>query len=114
MEHKGEDFSVEFSEENKTIEFFGTIRLKDKEEYQHIADVMDEAAKVVESDLILDFRDLKYLNSSGINMFSKFIIMSRREDKLKIKVLGNPDISWQKKSLINFQRLWNKVEVIID
>ena len=114
MEYKGDDFFVDFVETGRTVEFYGTIRLRDKAEYQLIADIMDKAAEIIDEEMILDLRKLKYLNSSGINMFSKFIIMARSANKLKIKVLGNSDISWQQKSLKNFQRLWNSVDVVIN
>ncbi len=113
MEYKGEDFFVDFNESGKLVEFYGTIRLRDKSEYELINDILIKAADTVESDLILDLRNLKYLNSSGINMFSKFIIMARRANKIKVEVLGNSEISWQQKSLRNLQRLWSEVVISI-
>ena len=114
MEHKNKDFVVQFIETGNKVDFYGTMRLRDHTEYQLINDIIVKAAETVDGELQLDLRHLKYLNSAGINMFSKFIIMSRNANKISIKVLGNSNISWQSKSLKNLQRLWDKVVIVID
>ena len=113
MEYKGEDFYVDFPESGNTVEFNGTIRLRDKSEYQMIADILEKALDMVSSTLILDIKELTYLNSSGINMFSKFIITAKHKNANTVEILGNAAISWQQKSLKNLQRLWSEVKINI-
>jgi len=132
MEFKGEDCLVTFNELKNTIEFFGTIRLRDSSDYKSIGDLLENALCTVAQELILaigdllenalctvaqelvlDFRNLQFLNSAGINTISKFIIAARCSDKVNVKVMGNEQISWQQKSLRNLQKLWPKVQIEI-
>jgi hypothetical protein len=113
MEFKGEDCLVTFNELKNTIEFFGTIRLRDSSDYKSIGDLLENALCTVAQELVLDFRNLQFLNSAGINTISKFIIAARCSDKVNVKVMGNEQISWQQKSLRNLQKLWPKVQIEI-
>ena len=113
MELKGEDYIVTYSESKDAIEFFGTIRLRDSADYSSIGELLNEAHSKASELLTLDFRNLKFLNSAGINTVSKFVITARRSDTVALKVLGNSEISWQQKSLKNLQKLWPKVQIEI-
>lgn len=113
MEYKGEDFYVDFPESGNTVEFNGTIRLRDKSEYQVIADILDKALETVSPTLILDLKELSYLNSSGINMFSKFIITAKHKNTCAVEICGSSTISWQQKSLKNLRRIWPEIKIEI-
>lgn len=113
MELKGEDYLVSFNEPKHTVEFFGTIRLRDSSDYKSISDILETAHGKAESELVLDFRNLQFLNSAGINTISKFVITARSFDSVLLTVLGNEQISWQQKSLKNLQKLWPKVQITI-
>jgi hypothetical protein len=113
MEIKTPDFSVFYNEANHLVEFAGTIRLKDSGEYVQISDILTKAYGDAQDVFTLDLKQLEFLNSGGINAISKFVLSSKRIDKAKIIVLGNKDIYWQQKSLVNLRKLWNKVEVEI-
>jgi hypothetical protein len=114
MELKGEDYTVSFNSDNNTVEFSGSMRLRDSEEYQSLSDMLNEFQESITDNLILDFKNLKFMNSSGINTISKFVIKSRKADRINLIVYGNKDISWQQKSLANLQKLWSKVNVEIE
>jgi hypothetical protein len=113
MELKGEDYLVTYDESRNAIEFFGTIRLRDSSDYSSIGELLESAHGKAAAELSLDFRNLKFLNSAGINTISKFVITARRADTVALKVLGNSEISWQQKSLKNLQKLWPKVQIEI-
>jgi hypothetical protein len=113
MEIKGEDYLVTYNESRNTVEFFGTIRLRDSSDYSTISDLLDTAHGKATVALVLDFRNLNFLNSAGINTISKFVITARRADTVTLKVVGNSQISWQQKSLKNLQKLWPKVQIEI-
>ncbi len=113
MELKGEDYIVTYNEMTNAIEFFGTIRLRDSSDYSSISDLLEMAHKNAVDVMSLDFRNLQFLNSAGINTISKFVIVTRRADTVALKVLGNSEISWQQKSLKNLQKLWPKVQIEI-
>jgi anti-anti-sigma factor len=55
--------------------------------------------------IVLDLKNLEFLNSSGISMLSKFVINIREKNSTQILVKGSESIPWQGKSLKNLQRL---------
>ena len=112
---KGEEYSVEYNNGTRSVSFTGTIRLQTTEEYEPITQLLHQAHDSADSGepVHLDFRQLQFLNSSGINIISRFVIAARKQDKVNLKVLGNRDIYWQQKSLTNLQRLWSKVAIEI-
>lgn len=114
MEIKGEDYSIFFNEANNTIEFYGSIRLRGTDEYKKMNELLNEAHNKTNENLTLNFRYLQFLNSAGINTISKFVINSRKSNKIKLTVLGNKEIYWQNKSLPNLQKLWSEVQIEIN
>ncbi len=111
MEIKTQDYEVWFSEDTSTITCKGRLRLAGLEEYQPIIQFLDEALRSTPSLLILDLTGLEYLNSSGINVFLKFVLKVRQQKVTQLTVLGSSDIPWQGKSLKNFQRLMPELKL---
>jgi len=107
------NYSVEFKEEEKKVVFIGTLRLQGKEQYQEIYDLLVKASKIAGDSLDIDMRELKFLNSSGISSLSLFMIQLRKQN-VRIRIFGSSAISWQVKSLQNFQKLYNQVEILIN
>jgi hypothetical protein len=112
---KGEEYTVEYNQGTQSVSFIGTIRLQTAEEYEPIMHMLHKAHDAAEPNatIYLDFRQLRFLNSSGINTISRFVIAARKQDKISLTALGNQDIYWQQKSLANLQRLWSKVQIKI-
>ena len=112
---KDDEYLVEYNEATKQIRFDGTIRLRTTDEYAPITDLLHKAHDSVneEDTISLDFSELRFLNSSGINAISRFVIAARKKAKINLKVIGNHEIYWQQKSLKNLQRLWSKVQIDI-
>jgi len=111
----GPEYSVEYNMGSHTVSFIGTIRLQTTDEYAPIMTLLQAVHDGLDpqTPLILDLRQLRFLNSSGINTISRFVIKARKADKLALQVLGNQEIYWQQKSLINLQRLWPKLQIEI-
>jgi hypothetical protein len=95
------------------VEFFGTLRLRDSADYKPLTQMLETAHKNAKDAVVLDFRNLQFLNSAGINTISRFVITARTADSVQLRVLGNSEISWQNKSLVNLQKLWAKVAIEI-
>ena len=111
MEFRGEDFVINYNQASNSVEFFGTLRLRDSADYKPLTDIFEAAHRNAKDVLILDFRNLQFLNSAGINTISRFVITARTSDTAQLRVLGNNEISWQQKSLRNLQKLWAKVAI---
>jgi hypothetical protein len=114
QEFKGNGYSVEYDEKNHTVTFQGIMRLKTSKDYAPVSELLQSVYDIANKNnliLTLDFRRLQFINSSGIHALSKFVIDVRTANKSEIHVLGNPDIYWQHRSLLNLSKLWPKVQV---
>jgi len=104
-EVKGEDYRVWYDSSSNTINCEGSLRLGGSEEYAPIVQLLEEAIASPPIDLVMNLTELEFLNSSGINMLSKFVIKARQKSGVNITVRGSEAIPWQGKSLKNLQRL---------
>ena len=114
MELKDIDYQIQFDESSKIMKFNGSIRLQNLPAYEPIKNFLKEAGSKSDGALItLDFTTLQFVNSSGITTLSMFIIESRKNANYKVAIKGSSQISWQAKSLANFQKLWDSVTLEI-
>ena len=105
MEIKTSDYTVKFDEANALVTCAGSFRLNGVDEYSPIVNLLQSAADQSPDRLTLDLRSLEFLNSSGINVLSKFVISMRQRANIQLIVKGSKRIPWQTKSLLNLQRL---------
>ncbi|GAB4342317.1 MAG: hypothetical protein OHK0047_34370 [Leptolyngbyaceae cyanobacterium] len=111
MEIKTQDYQIWYTEETSTITCQGRLRLAGLEEYQPIIQFLDDILNSQAPLLILDLAGLEFLNSSGINVFLKFVLKVRQQKTTKLTVLGSSKVPWQGKSLKNFQRLMPELKL---
>ena len=104
MEIVNDDYAVKYDSENNTVVCSGSFRLTGSE-YADVTEILNAAADAKPEVLTLDLTGLQFLNSSGINTLSKFIIRLRKHKASQVNVKGNGEFAWQKKSLANFQKL---------
>jgi hypothetical protein len=107
------DATIIYNESESVIVFEGSMRLPNMQEYSVISDFLKEATDASDEHLTMDLKSLEFLNSSGITTLSLFILNCKKAGNPQITVLGNNSISWQQKSISNFKKLWNDVEIII-
>jgi hypothetical protein len=55
--------------------------------------------------IVLDLRELDFLNSSGITMLSRFVMEARDRPGIDVQVLAFETVPWHARSLRNLQRL---------
>lgn len=101
----GENYTVQYDAASHTVRFEGSLRLSGMEDYNPILDLLRNSAGQPGELMTLDMRDLEFLNSSGITMFSRYIIESRDQSHARVRVLGSESIPWHARSLKNLQRL---------
>jgi hypothetical protein len=63
--------------------------------------------------IVLDLRELDFLNSSGITMFSRFVIEARDHAGIDLQFLASASVSWHARSLKNLQRLMPALKVCL-
>ena len=104
MDITHDDYQVRYDESGSTVSCHGSFRLHG-EEYKPILDLLVSAANAKPATLTLDVQELQFLNSSGINTLSKFILQVRKLKASQVVVKGSGQYPWQAKSLKNLQRL---------
>ncbi len=102
------DFTVYFEPSEQTVVLIGSLRLNAAPEYEPISQLMSQALeKLIGAGkplIILDVRELKFLNSSGINLLYQFVLKVRKLGGIGMKVLGSSGNAWQTKSLANMTK----------
>ena len=93
------DYLVTYDATTATVVCQGAFRLRGSEEYTPISQLLTEAADAKQSTLTLDLRALAFLNSSGINALSKFVLQVRKHNVSQIVIKGSRQFPWQEKSL---------------
>lgn len=114
MEIQSKDYSIFYDSVTKTISCQGSLRLNGMEEYASIVKLLNDVADHDPLTLTLNLRNLEFLNSSGINVISKFVIKVRQKGTIQMLVLGSKSIPWQGKSLKNLQRLMPKLQLELE
>ncbi len=104
-EIKTKDYTICYDPTTTTVSYYGSLRLIGIEEYGSIVQLLDNLADQKPPAITLNFRELEFLNSSGINIISKFVIKVRQEETIQLIIQGSQSIAWQGKSLRNLQRL---------
>jgi len=104
MDITHQDYQVQYDEATATVRCSGSFRLHG-EEYKPVLDLLTRAADARPATLTLDLRELQFLNSSGINTLSKFVLQVRKHGTSQVVVQGSTRYPWQEKSLKNLQRL---------
>jgi len=111
MEINQEGYSISFNDVKHEIICQGSLMLTGTEEYAPILELFKQASEQVESSLKLDICSLDFINSSGINTMTKFIIMVRNQNALKLTMVYTGKQAWQVKLASNLQRLMPSLEL---
>ena len=112
MEINNADYRVWYDESRNTIALEGSFRLNGSF-YDPISQLLESVLAQKPASLRLDLTELKFLNSSGINVLAKFAILVRNAGNLPMTVVGNRKIPWQEKSLPNLKKLYPALELVI-
>lgn len=110
---KTEDYEVCYKRETQTIVLSGSLRLSGLEDTNPVIKLLNDVLDEEPENLIFDLQNLEFLNSSGINMLSKFVIKVRQKQNVALKILASYKIPWQGKSLKNLQKLLPSLELEI-
>jgi hypothetical protein len=111
MEVFDKEYSIVYQADTATVTCKGSLSLNGSQEYEPMLKLLLQASTQPIEQLTLDVRDLTFLNSSGINTFTKFIIHVRKQNELRLKIVGREAIAWQVKLSRNLQRLLPTLEI---
>lgn len=109
-----EDYHVTYESETTTISLEGSLRLSGLEQSNPIVQFLNEALESEENTITLNLRNLRFLNSFGINILSKFVIKVRKTKTKNLIILASHQFPWQGKSLKNLQKLMPTIQLQLD
>lgn len=112
MEITSEKYSVQYDAAAQTVFCRGTLRLAGMEEYAPIVKLLDQVIADHPPVVRLNLQDLEFLNSSGINVLSRFVLKVRSQKDMQLIVQGSTAIPWQEQSLTNLQRLMPQLQLM--
>jgi hypothetical protein len=107
----GESYEIQVNDDNTTVFFKGALRLSGMDDYAPILKMLKETLIHPDVPIVLDLRELDFLNSSGITMFSRFVIEARDHVGINLKFLASESVPWHARSLKNLQRLMPSLNV---
>ncbi|MBN1410798.1 MAG: hypothetical protein JW969_08125 [Spirochaetales bacterium] len=112
MNIKDDLYEIHYEKDKKTIFFKGSLRLNDLARFDKIKRLMLDIYALKTSELNLDFIQLDFLNSAGISTLCNFIYEIKDLGKKPVRIFGNSNILWQKKSFENLKIIWEDIEII--
>lgn len=101
----GESYEIRLEENANTVFLKGALRLSGTEDYAPILDMLKGTLTSRRGPILLDLRELDFLNSSGITMLSRFIIEARDQADVNLCFFASESVAWHARSLKNLQRL---------
>ena len=105
MEIRTDDYSVWYEPATATVYFQGLLRLPGIPDYEPIAQLLNDVTEQEPPTITMNLEQLKFLNSSGMSVLSRFVIGVRKKKTIQLLVKGSQKSPWQGKSLNNWQRL---------
>ena len=89
------------------------------EEYEEIEalfeSVLNTVTDVKITELILDLRELVFLNSSGIKTICVSLVMEADDrEGLHLKILCNPSVTWQVETIPTFTDLMENLDIVFE
>lgn len=105
MKYSEDAFSIELND--SSLLFSGKMEKSNYIEVENF--LMDVDKEISASEITLDIRELKFLNSSGIRMLATFFMKSPKT----FKVVINPSITWQKVGIVPLTRIRGNNEIQI-
>jgi len=110
---KDDAYQIIHQQDDHVVSLSGEICLGSRE-YQPIEKLLYQAASQQPETLVLDLRNLRILNSAGINTLIRFLVQVKDQELCSILVMGNQAVDWQRKVMRNLQRLMAGSEFSLD
>jgi hypothetical protein len=108
----GESFEIRLEQDN-TVFFKGALRLSGTEDYAPILEMLKGTLINPAAPIVVDLRELNFLNSSGLTMLSRFVIEARNQSSINLHFCASGSIPWHARSLQNLQRLMPALTILL-
>ncbi len=114
LELEDSKYHITYDFDAATITCEGSLSLNGAVSYEPLLQLLKQAAEEQEPNaLTINLYALKFMNSSGINMLTKFIMHVSDVKKLQLTLCfqAKKRIAWQEKLCINLQRLLPSLKI---
>ncbi|OQW92231.1 MAG: hypothetical protein BWK79_15095 [Beggiatoa sp. IS2] len=116
MEIRADRYRIHCDLTTMTVVCEGALLLSGVEEYHPILQLLKEMIDQQPNKMTIDLRELKYLNSSGINMFARFAMYAqdKKQPAFELTMMGKKQIYWHERIFKNLKRLLPTLTVELD
>ena len=114
MQIKDDDYCITYDPHTAIVRFDGSLSLRDMDKYASITRMLDRVLAANHSQITLDIRSLRFLNSAGVNMLFQFVIKMQEQTRSDLILRGSKKVLWQEKSLKNMLRLKPEARLIME
>ncbi len=112
MNIEGDGYKLTY--QNSVISISGKLSLM-LEDYAELESFFEKIIESKPSALLLDIRNLEYLNSSGIKTICVSLILEAADiDGLGMKILCSNNYTWQKETIPTFEGLMDDMEIVFE
>jgi hypothetical protein len=84
MSITGERFTISYDAIDQQINFEGVLRIIDEADLQSIGNYLSEMHERIDGSMRLNFRKMRYINSSSLKVIIDFLKYARESEKLSI------------------------------
>lgn len=114
IELKDNKYHISYDPETAVVMCEGSLLLNGAPAYEPILQMLKQAAENQEPNpLTVNVCGLKFMNSSGINMLTKFVMYVSDIKKLTLTITfqAQKQVAWQEKLCINLRRLLPSLQI---
>lgn len=118
MKIEGNNYRMDFDAEEGILTISGKLAAM-PEEYEEIQRFFEQVLEILSNastkTLVLDLRDLIFLNSSGIKTICVSLVMDADDvEELHLKILCKNAITWQVETIPTFTDLMDNLEIVFE
>lgn len=115
MQIADENYKVTYNSSTGTITCEGIMDLRGKEAYKPVAKLFQNVVDETPETIVLDIRNLEFLNSSGITTIGAgLVIKVRKKGVSKVVVHCSKAFSWQERSIKGIMKLMPDLNLKFD
>lgn len=109
MSITGERYVISYDPLDQQVNFEGSLRAVNQADLQAIRDYLSDLHKRLDGTMRLNFRKLRYLNSSSLRVIIDFLKQAEKARKLDIQLIGSKVVTWEEKTLANLPSLGQRI-----
>ena len=109
MSITGERYVISYDPLDQQVNFEGSLRAMNQADLQAIRDYLSDLHQRLDGTMRLNFRKLRYLNSSSLRIIIDFLKQAERARKLDIQLIGSKVVTWEEKTLANLPSLGERI-----